>query len=232
MIIDIDGLQLDLIEPHDRQLMHILAGDGYEHDSLMVWAKMQKAGGIALDVGAYTGLFSIIAAKHGARVIAFEPMPANHLRIRINASRNKVTRWVTVLPTAVSDYEGTATLNYNPNVTLTTGASLETGIANHAAGIVVNCITIDSLALDEVAAIKIDTERHEPCVLRGAMETIKRFRPPMLIETLDGDMRNQILGMLPDYEAAAILDGRNTLFTPSRSPTCPKVQSQAPPISK
>jgi FkbM family methyltransferase len=232
MIIEIDGLQIDLIEPNDRQIVHILAGDGYEYDSLMVWAKMQKPGGIALDVGAYTGLFSIIAAKRGARVIAFEPMPANQWRTRVNVQRNKVTRQVTILPTAASDYEGTGTLNYNPNVPLTTGASLEEGIVMHSAGIVVSCITIDSLALDEVAAIKIDTERHEPCVLRGAMETIRRFRPPMLIETLGGNMRDQILGMLPDYEAAAILDGRNTLFTPARSPTCPKVQSQAPPISK
>jgi FkbM family methyltransferase len=232
MIIDIDGVTVDLMDGHDRQVMHILAGTGYEHDSLMVWAKMQRFGAVALDIGAYTGLFSVVAAKCGARVTAFEPMPANHWRIRVNAARNKVQRLIDIVPAAASDYEGTAVLNYNPKVHLTTGASLEGGIPNHDAAMLVKCVTIDSLGLENVGAIKIDTERHEPCVLRGAMETIKRFRPPMLIETLDGDMRSTILGMLPDYEAATILDGRNTLFTPLRSPTCPKVQSQAPPISK
>jgi FkbM family methyltransferase len=226
MIIDIDGLQVDLVDMHDRQVLHIEHGAGYERESLQVWAKMQHAGTVALDVGAYTGLYSIIAAKCGAKAVALEPMPANQWRIRINAQRNKVQRQIDVLPVAASDYEGTASLNYNPRVPLTTGASLETGNVNHSAAILVKCITIDSLGLEDIGTIKIDTERHEPCVLRGAMETIKRFRPPMLIETLDGDMRSTILGMLPDYEAATILDGRNTLFTPARSPTCPKVQSQ------
>jgi FkbM family methyltransferase len=230
MIIDIDGLQIDLVETDDRQVKHILAGAGYEHDSLRVWAKMQEVGAIALDVGAYTGLYTVIAAKRGAKVIALEPMPVNQWRVRVNVARNKVTRRVSVLPVAASDYGGTATLNYNPKVPLTTGASLETGIPNHSAGIIVNCITIDSLGLDALGAVKIDVERHEPCVIRGAMQTIERFRPPMLIETLDGDMRNQILGMLPNYEAAAVLDGRNTLFTPKRNPTCPKDQLQAQPV--
>jgi FkbM family methyltransferase len=232
MIIDIDGLQVDLVESDDRQVKHILAGAGYEHDSLLVWAKMIKLGGVALDVGAYTGLYTIIAAKRGASVIALEPMPANQWRVRVNVSRNKVGRRVSVLPVAASDYEGTATLYYNPKVPLTTGASLEDNIALHSAGIVVNCITIDSLGLDRIDAIKIDVERHEPCVIRGAMGTIERYRPPLLVETLDGTMRDKLLSMLPNYEAAAILDGRNTLFTPARSSPCLKAQSQAPPISK
>ena len=99
----------------------------------------------------------------------------------------------------------------------------------HSEGIVVKCITIDLLGLDKVDAIKLDVERHEPCVIVGAMQTIRRHRPPMLIETLDGDMRERILHMLPDYEAATILDGRNTLFTPKRNPTCHRVQSQEQP---
>ena len=211
MIFNIDGLQIDLVEAHDRNVMH-MAGDGYERDSLSLWAKLVKPGAIALDIGAYTGLFSIVAAKRGAKVIALEPMPANVWRLGVNAKRNKVR--IDALAVAASDHEGTATLNYNPNVPLTTGASLESGIAKHAAGLVVKCITIDSLGLQNVGAIKIDTERHEPCVIRGAMQTIERDRPAMLVETLDGVMRNQVLQLLPSYEAAAILDGRNTLYTP------------------
>ena len=208
MIFAIDGLQIDLVETHDRNVLH-LQDDGYERDSLVVWAKLVKPGAVALDIGAYTGLYSIIAAKRGAKVIALEPMPANRLASRRQHEAQQGQ--IGVLAVAASDHEGTATLHYNPNVPLTTGASLESGNAKHAAGIVVKCITIDSLGLENVGAIKIDVERHEPCVIRGAMQTIERYRPPMLVETLDGDMRNHILEMLPSYEAAAILDGRNTL---------------------
>lgn len=222
----INGVTVDLVEAHDRNVIH-LQKDGYEPHSLAMWAKMIEPGAVVLDIGAYTGLYSIIAAKCGARVLALEPMPAQQWRLRVNAARNKVR--VEVLPVAASDREGTATLNYNRHVPLTTGASLETGNEMHSEGIVVKCITIDSLGLDKVDAIKIDTERHEPCVLKGAMQTIRRHRPPMLIETLDDGMREQILQMLPDYEAATILDGRNTLFTPKRNPTCHRVQSQEQP---
>jgi FkbM family methyltransferase len=212
MLIEVDGLEIWLNEAHDRQVLHIKNGAGYERDSLEMWARMVKRGAVAIDVGAYTGLFSIIAALRGAKVIALEPMPANFWRMRVNVARNKA-RGVTMLATAASDHEGSATLHYNPKVALTTGASLEDGIASHAADIVVKCITIDSLGLEDVAAIKIDVERHEPCVIRGAMQTIERDKPALLIETLDVSMRKQLLDLLPSYEAATILDGRNTLFT-------------------
>ena len=223
----ISGITVDLVEAHDRNVLH-LQRDGYEPESLVMWARLIQPDAVVLDIGAYTGLYSIIAAKCGARVLAFEPMPAQQWRLRVNAARNKVK--IELLPVAASDREGAATLNYNRHVPLTTGASLEAGNEMHSEGIVVKCITIDSLALEKVDAIKLDVERHEPCVLRGAMRTIARHRPPMLIETLDGAMREQILRILPDYEAATVLDGRNTLFTPKRNPTCHKVQSQAQPI--
>ena len=226
MIYEIDGLPIYLGEADDRTVLHIQRG-GYEADSLAVWSRLMKPGAVALDVGAYTGIYSIVAAKRGANAIAIEPMPAQRWRLGVNMKQNKVR--VSVLAAAATDYEGTATLHYNPKVPLTTGASLEAGIVNHSAGIVVKCITIDSLGLENVCAIKIDVERHEPCVIRGAMQTIERFRPPLLIETLDGEMRSKVLEMLPAYEAATVLDGRNTLFTPKGNPTCHRVQSQEPP---
>lgn len=221
----IDGIAIDLVEGSDRNVLHLL-NNGYEVESLIVWARMIKPDTTVLDIGAYTGLYSIIAARRGARVIAFEPMPANRWRLGVNMKRNKVD--FQILAVAVSDREGPATLHYNPRVPLTTGASLEENKPMHGAGIVVPCIMIDSLGLENVSAIKLDVERHEPCVIHGAMRTIKQCRPPMLVETLDGDMRKQVLASLPSYEAAAVLDGRNTLFTPRTKP-CRKDQSQEPP---
>jgi FkbM family methyltransferase len=213
--LEIDGLQVKLIEADDRIVFHAQHPEhsgSYEPDSLALWAKLIEPGMMVLDVGAYTGLYSIIAALRGAKVIALEPMPANFWRLRVNAARNKVK--LAVIAAAVSDHEGTATLHYNPKVPLTTGASLEEGIAKHAEALVVKCITIDSLGLQDLAAMKIDVEWHEPCVLAGAMQTIERCRPVLLIETLDKDMRERVTRMLPGYNDAVVLDTRNTLFTP------------------
>jgi FkbM family methyltransferase len=213
--LEIDGLQVKLVETDDRIVFHAQHPEhsgSYEPDSLAWWAKQIKPGMTVLDVGAYTGLYSIIAALRGAKVTALEPMPANFWRLRVNAARNKVK--LTTIAAAASDHEGTATLHYNPNVPLTTGASLEEGIAKHADGVVVKCITIDSLGLQELDAMKIDVEWHEPCVLAGAMQTIERCRPVLLIETLDERMRERVGRMLPGYNAAVVLDTRNTLFAP------------------
>jgi len=213
--LEIDGLQIRLIDTADRIVFHAQHPEhsgSYEPDSLALWAKLIKPEMTVLDVGAYTGLYSIIAALRGAKVIALEPMPANFWRLRVNAARNKVK--ITTIPAAASDQEGSATLHYNPKVPLTTGASLEEGIAKHAEGLVVKCITIDSLGLQELGAMKIDVEWHEPCVLRGAVQTIERCRPVLLIETLDKEMRERVTRMLPAYSDAVILDTRNTLFAP------------------
>jgi FkbM family methyltransferase len=119
---------------------------------------------------------------------------------------------VQVFQLALSDGEGTAALHYNPRVPLTTGASLEDGNVLHHDAIVIRRVTLDALGFRNVAAIKIDVERHEPCVLRGALRTIAQDRPTLLIETLDDDMRAEVLRLLPGYTVAAILDGRNTVF--------------------
>lgn len=227
MIINVEGFDITLIDTDDRMVLHEQQG-GYERASLVAWSQAVKPGRVAIDVGAYTGLFSIVAAKRGARVFAFEPMPANAWRLGINIAMNKAL--VTTMSCAVSDHEGPAILNYNPKVPLTTGASLEKGISAHGAEVKTLCTTLDALAFDDVAAIKIDVERHELSVLRGAMETIERCRPAMLIETLDDDMRSRVTKLLPkNYTVAAVLDKRNTLFVPRRRTSCRSDRSQAPP---
>jgi len=212
MIFTIGDIDIDIIENGDRMVFHMLAGHGFEPDSLKVWSGLVQSGKVALDVGAYTGIYSILASKRGAQAIAMEPMPANFWRLGVNVAANKAT--VMLLDVAASDEDGFVTLNYSRHTPMTTGASLEKGIKGHTDTHIVNRIRIDALALNNVAAIKIDVERHEPCVIRGALNTIERDRPAMIIECLDEAMRMAVLHSLPSYEVVAILDGRNTLFLP------------------
>lgn len=196
----------------DRVVAHMIKDGGFEVASLDWWGSLDVAGRTVLDIGCYTGIYSIIAAKRGAKVYAFEPMPQNRMRAAMNFARNGV--YVSMMECAVSDRVGQATLDYNPNVALTSGASLVSRMPGHKR-MVVKTITIDHMALQGVAAMKIDVERAEPAVIRGAMETIRRDRPALLIETLDAPMRFQIGHMLPDYKVEAIFDDRNTLYLPN-----------------
>lgn len=209
---EVDGVPIHLHDVDDRVVLHMSRDGSYEPDSVRAWAKMVRPGLVAIDVGAYTGLFSVVAAQRGAQVVAFEPMPANRWRLSCNLGLNKVQ--ARVLPCALSDRDGPMSLHHNPRVPLTTGASLESGNALHRATTEVMCTTLDALAFANVCAIKIDVERHEAAVLRGAMATICRERPHLLIETLDTTARDEVLDMLPDYQIEAVLDGRNTVYVP------------------
>ncbi len=77
---------------------------------------------------------------------------------------------------------------------------------------------LDSYQFNKVAAIKIDVEKNEPAVLRGARETLERCRPHLIIEALDVVMRRQVKDSLPDfYRFERMLDGRNMYFVPGGS---------------
>jgi hypothetical protein len=52
--------------------------------------------------------------------------------------------------------------------------------------------TLDSYAFEEVRIIKIDVEGSEMEVLDGGRETIRRYRPPLIVELLTGTHPNPI----------------------------------------
>jgi FkbM family methyltransferase len=60
------------------------------------------------------------------------------------------------------------------------GASSKYGIPHST--VTVDVATLDSFHLDEVGFIKADVEGHELPVLRGATETLRRWRPTILTE--------------------------------------------------
>ncbi|MER9559825.1 FkbM family methyltransferase [Mesorhizobium sp. M0323] len=213
------SVSADLIEQDDAICLQIRSGKRFEAESLTRWAGICSVGGTVIDVGAYTGLFSIIAAKQGCRVIAFEPMPTHIARCRDNFRLNNAE--VELHNACVSDRVGEAVIKFNPKVPfLTSGASLirpsgGTGKANESKPLNVHSITIDSLGLDQCTAIKIDVERGEPMVLAGARDTLERLKPVLLVEVLGEEEKAAVRTAVPDYDVAAEMDIRNWLMVPT-----------------
>lgn len=208
-----------LLAAGDTIVAQLRAGKGFEPQSLARWAELCAEGGTVLDIGAYSGLFSIIAAKLGCQVIAFEPMSLHAKRCRDNFDLNGVK--ADLRHCCVSDRIGKAEVQYNPNVPgMTSGASLirPSGMRK---GDRINIarswsVTIDSLDLTECTAMKIDVERGEPAVLRGARETLERCRPMLLVEVLGPDENYAVKKVLNgSYREAERLDVRNVVFEPT-----------------
>ena len=140
-----------------------------------------------VDVGANFGLHTLSAANlvgERGRVLAFEPIPANLELLWRNLRLNRLERRVTVAPQALSDSdEALLEMHYVPGEPDLT-ASLRPGPGSPQTIRVMNS-RLDAYAFPEGFSsrlIKIDVEGAELSVLRGARETLDRFRPLLLIE--------------------------------------------------
>jgi FkbM family methyltransferase len=136
----------------------------------------------AIDIGANDGSYVHYLRRHARRVVAFEPMP-----VLARALRRKFPRGVIVESLALSDRQGTVQLCM-PVVdgVLVTGCSTVSPAATAAypghRAIDVPMDTLDNVYAGQAGFIKIDVEGHQQAVLDGAVETIQRCRPRMLVE--------------------------------------------------
>ena len=142
--------------------------------------------GTILDVGAHDGLLTIpLARLPGARVIAFEPLPAAHARLTAACAGLPN---VTLRREALGAVPGTLTLSVPvldgqpaeqwASLAKDYGSFASVGTERHA----VSVITLDSLGLDDVTHLKVDAEGFEQEVLDGARDTLTRCRPVLSLE--------------------------------------------------
>lgn len=127
-----------------------------------------KEGAIVVDAGANIGVFSIFAAqKHPDAVIyAFEPTPSTFQKLQENTAKYPNIKCFNC---ALGDQNGMANI-------------IDLGDLNNGrnyigdGGIPVEMKTIDSLNIP-MDFLKMDTEGYEANILRGAVETIRKYKP-------------------------------------------------------
>lgn len=190
------SLLLDPIDLIDRS---ILLTGSWEHE---VWDWMTPhlpVGGTFVDIGAYIGSHSLRAAKlvgERGTVVAIEPNPLIAARLRDNVA---ASRWdnIHVREAACADRAGTLKLFAGSDVnTGTASLSREHAMAHGAQGtwFEVEAVPLDQilapLRLQRIDIIKVDTEGAETQVLRGAEASIRKFRPILVLETVEGNLRN------------------------------------------
>ena len=146
-----------------------------------------------LDVGANKGAFTYWLSRYvgpQGRVYAFEPQPELRPYLAYLKSSFKLTN-VIIVDEALSDKTGCETMFRE---TVGAGHATFDGRRRYSEQFPVRKTTLDAFveraSLTDIAFIKIDVERHEHAVLAGGLETIKRFRPALLIE-VHGDLAAQ-----------------------------------------
>ena len=132
-------------------------------------AAVVAPGGTIVDIGANTGIYSILAAQQAARVIACEPHPTNLAILRKNLELNRAPQ-VEVVDCAISGSPGISSLILPDDDSFVGRYSLHPGRGTRS--LEVTCITLDDLfrraRLVHVDLLKIDCQGSEYEILYGA----------------------------------------------------------------
>jgi FkbM family methyltransferase len=181
----------------------------YERESLRLWVALCARARSIVDVGANTGIYSLVAktVNPDAVVTAFEPVERIYQKLVDNARLNRFDLRSHQL--ALSDRTGEAfyfdTMTEHAYSVTVNRNLLEPGMAGEKRAL--QTITLDDFirqhGVDRIDLIKIDVETHEPEVLDGFRTHLDTFHPDMLIEVLDDEIAARL---------DRILAGRNYLY--------------------
>jgi FkbM family methyltransferase len=145
-------------------------------------------GGVVLDIGANVGLFSLVMARwvgKTGRIFAFEPAPESLQALRRHIQLNELADRIEPVGCAVSDTTGEARFyahTFNGENTLSASFARRVPAAR---AVLVPITTIDAFCAAHGVAptlLKIDIEGFEIHALRGAKETLARYRPSVIVE--------------------------------------------------
>lgn len=135
-----------------------------------------------LDIGAYSGLFAIIAKKAnpGLRSVAYEILPENHAATSLNVRANAVA--VEVKLCGLSDHAQTILMPADYG-SVSHPSSMSLG-DHFDEGVSIPVTTVDAENYSGPMLWKIDVEGFEAAVIRGAAATIAAHRPTIICEIL------------------------------------------------
>jgi FkbM family methyltransferase len=197
--VDLDGdIRLSL---HSENEMRRIKKSGDSDKPIADWVRGFEPGEVFYDVGANTGLFSLMAGRlHGAAVptYAFEPSYSSYEALVRNVLVNGLSASVHPLPLALYSETGLKPLHYR---------SLEAGAAKHGIDVPLDTKsrtlfepvasqTALAITLDDFVGrfgapppvhLKIDVDGHEDRVLAGAAATLATSVRTLCIEATQAD---------------------------------------------
>lgn len=171
---------------------------GWEKVSIGVWKKLCLDSKIILDIGANSGLYSMVAKALSpqSEVYAFEPVIRVYDRLVKNNTNNNFNICAEKL--ALSNYDGEGII-YDTSDTHILSVTVNKNLhASKIKSFPVKILTrklstyIKNKKISKVDLIKLDVETHEPEVLEGMEELLEKFKPILLIEVLSDEVGERI----------------------------------------
>lgn len=168
----------------------------WEPESRRIFLNLCKDSNLVLDIGAYSGVYSLIAAKSmpSTRIIAFEPNPQIRESLVKNIEINGFADRIKVECIALSNAPGVSVLSIGEDSSMANlNSEFDQADDLNESSVLVQVMRLDDLLLPgNVDLMKVDIEGSEISFLLGAMNTIDLHKPIILMEALtDRDLRLQ-----------------------------------------
>jgi FkbM family methyltransferase len=180
----------------------------WENSERFFWKLITLNSEGVCDIGANSGLFSIIAKVVGCKnVIAFEPLNSNLIKLKKNINLNNLD--IKIKEFAVGSKKGEFDFFYGTDYEHNYSASLDVNFVNSLYKNIskqkVQVISLDELGgFSEIDLYKIDIEGNEINALIGMQNLIFTKRPTFIIEILSLDSFQKMEELLPNYSIYSI----------------------------
>jgi FkbM family methyltransferase len=169
----------------------------WESSSREIFSILSLTSKCAVDIGSYTGVYTLVAAKTNKKIstISFEPNPDLYATLVKNIRINRLKNFK--LEQLALDKEiGSATLYLNHERYTSIGSLIKSSESGKK--MAVDRTTLDAYCFKNnvvfVDLIKIDVEGYEINILEGAKETLEKYSPIILMEALTaGSLESQYL---------------------------------------
>ncbi len=180
--------------------------NAWEKQSLNIWIKLSRKSFIIFDVGANTGVYSLIAGavNNEVKIYAFEPLERMLDILKMNVHKNKFP--IQSFGLAVSDSEKQAYI-YDRPFEIFRQASLNVDYNSGSQDVIkteVKCVSLDHFMhtqkIKRIDLIKIDVESHEFEVLTGLKKGLINHKPTILLEILNEQKAKKIELFLSEFE--------------------------------
>lgn len=146
---------------------------------------------IVVDVGAQDGDYAVLCSKfYRAKVYAFEPLFDNFKTIQKNIKLNQLQiNRIKAFNIALGDKRVTKEITFYKDMANNTGKGHK---------IKIKFRTLDSYKLNPTI-LKVDVEGFEMDVLNGAIETISKYKPKIIVETHSSILEKSVLRFLSKF---------------------------------
>jgi FkbM family methyltransferase len=215
-IIDwIEGLKLK-IYPGNEIYRAIFVRGIYDPNLIVVVNSFLTDGSVFIDAGTGIGHFSLLASRvigKNGRIYAVEPSSRDFERLCDNIELNKLPDVVHPRQFAFLDKNGTEQLSIaceERNLINTIGTEFSSKGVDKIKTEKVNVVRIDDFVenerINKVDFIKLDVEGSETRALRGARNTIEKYRPSLMVGVNEtalkscGSCLKELQQMLRDFK--------------------------------